>query len=198
MPPSLHPSIASPLGDVTTERLDLRRFRASDLDALAEVFAIAEVWHFPFGRGFTRDETADFLNRQIDSWTTRGFGTWLAIERATRRVIGFVGLSVPAFLPEILPAVEVGWRLHPDVWGRGYAAEGARAAMREAFTTMGLDDICSLPQATNPASLRVCERIGMRREREVIIPPTDRRGAVAAILYRMTAAEWRSRRSEAS
>jgi len=70
--------------------------------------------------------------------------------------------------------------------------------MREAFTTMGLDDICSLPQATNAASLRVCERIGMRREREVIIPPTDRRGAVAAILYRMSAQVWQSREREPS
>ena len=45
-----HPPLARPLGDITTGRLDLRRFRADDLDELAAVFATVEVWRYPFGR----------------------------------------------------------------------------------------------------------------------------------------------------
>lgn len=183
-----HPPIAAPLGDVRTERLELRRMRPGDLDVLAELFAVREVWQFPYGRGFTRAETAEFLDAQVRAWSTHGFGLWLALENG--RALGFVGLSVPLFLPEVLPAVEVGWRLHPAAWGKGYASEAARAALREGFETLGLAEICSIPQSTNPASYRVCERIGMRLEREVVIPANERRGAVAARLYKLRRQEW--------
>jgi RimJ/RimL family protein N-acetyltransferase len=188
-----HPQIRAPLGDVTTDRLELRRFRSGDLDELAAVFEKPEVWRFPYGRGFTREETAAFLETQLEEWSTCGFGCWLAIERKSDRVIGYVGLSVPAFLPEILPAVEVGWRFDPGVWGRGYASEGARAALAEAFTTLGLDEVCSVPQSDNPASSRVCERLGMRFEREVVIPANSRRGALTGLLYEMSRSEWSAR-----
>lgn len=179
----LHPPIVRSLGDITTERLELRRFRRDDLDELAEVFANVEVWRFPFGRGLTGVETAGFLDRQIASWEGCGFGLWAVVERSTARLVGFVGLSVPHFLPEILPAVEVGWRLHPDVWGRGYATEAARAALHEASATLGLDVVCSVPETRNTASVRVCERLGLRFVREVDIPATEMRGALKGSLF---------------
>ena len=162
--PPFAPPIIAPLGDRVTPRLRLRRFEVSDVDALSVVFAKPEVWRFPYGRGFTREETAGFLATQIAEWHRHGFGCWLAIEKASNRVIGYVGISVPHFLPEILPAVEVGWRFDPDVWGRGYATEGATAALDEAFGTLGLREVCSAPQSANPPSSRVCERIN---------PPVD-------------------------
>lgn len=185
-----HPRIAAPLSDVTTERLELRRFRPQDLDGLAAVFAKREVWQFPYGRALNRSETADFLKMQMDEWDSCGFGCWLAIERTTNRTIGYVGISVPTFLPEILPAVEVGWRLDPIAWGRGYASEGARAALAEAFTNLSLEEVCSVPQVGNPRSSRVCERLGMRLERTVSIPANSRRGEVQGLLYKMTRDEW--------
>lgn len=190
-PQGNHPPVAAPLGERVTDRLELRRFRDGDLDALAEVFAQPEVWRFPYGRGFDRAQTAVFLEGQIRHWESCGFGLWLAVERTSGRTLGFVGLSVPTFLPEILPAVEVGWRLEPAAWGKGYASEGARAALQEGFTTLGLERICSLPQSVNPASCRVAERIGMHRERTVCIPPTPLRGAVDGELYWLTRDAWR-------
>lgn len=189
---SRHPPIAAPLGDVVTERLELRRFRPEDLDGLAAVFAKPEVWRFPYGRALTRDETAGFLRTQLGEWDSCGFGCWIAVERESRRILGYVGVSVPGFLPEILPAVEVGWRFDPAAWGRGYASEGARAALGQAFTTLGLEEVCSVPQADNPASRRVCERIGMRLERAVVIPANERRGELEGLLYKLTRAEWLS------
>lgn len=184
------PPIAAPLGDVTTERLVLRRFRPDDLDPLAAVFAHPEVWQFPYGRALTRDETAAFLDAQIADWELCGFGLWIALDRNTETVIGYVGLCVPRFLPEILPAVEVGWRFDPGVWGRGLATEAATAALREGFTTLGLDEICSVPQSDNPASVRVAERLGMRLDREVDIAGNERRRAVRASLFVMTREVW--------
>ena len=186
------PPVAGPLGPVRTDRLSLRRPEPTDLDELAVVFAEPEVWMFPYGRAFTRDETAHFLDGRIAEWDELGFGLWVARSLETDTIIGYVGLSVPTFLPEILPAVEVGWRFDPAHWGQGLASEGARAALREGFTTLGLAEICSLPQSTNPSSVRVCERIGMTHLRTISCPPTDRRGAVDAEMYTMSAEEWRS------
>jgi RimJ/RimL family protein N-acetyltransferase len=188
----LTPAIAAPLGDVTTERLLLRRFELGDLDDLALVFSNPAVWQFPFGRALTRTETQSFLDSQLREWQERGFGLWAARVRDSGRLIGYIGLSVPTFLPEILPAVEVGWRLAPNVWGFGYATEGATAALDQAFTTLGLAQVCSVPQRDNLASVRVAERLGMRRVRSVTIPPTDRRGSLAATLFEIEESGWRS------
>jgi RimJ/RimL family protein N-acetyltransferase len=135
------PPIAAPLGDVTTERLSLHAFQRGDLDELSVMFAQPEVWRFPFDRGFGREETKQFLVAQIEHWHTLGFGLWAAGSRSDGRLLGFVGLSVPTFWPEGVPAVEVGWRFSPGKWGKGYATEGARAALDQAFTTLGLEQV---------------------------------------------------------
>jgi RimJ/RimL family protein N-acetyltransferase len=190
----LAPAVTGTLGVVHTDRLMLRPFEPDDLDAIAAVFAKEEVWRFPYGRGYTQEESAAFVARQAEHWELCGFGLWLATEKATDDVIGYVGLSVPTFLPEILPAVEVGWRLDPGAWGRGFATEGASAALEQAFTTLGLQQVCSIPETENIASIRVEERLGMQLERNVVLPATVRRGKVEALLYVMMADDWSTRR----
>jgi RimJ/RimL family protein N-acetyltransferase len=184
------PPTAGPLAEVRTGRLDLRRFAPDDLDELAGVFAEPAVWRYPYGRGFTRIETGNFLDAQIEHWNTFGFGCWAARLIASGAVIGFVGLSVPTFLPEILPAVEVGWRLAPATWGHGYATEGAATALQQAFTTLRLERVCSLPQADNPPSARVAERLGISRNGEVRIPANQRRGDLRALFYEIEREDW--------
>jgi RimJ/RimL family protein N-acetyltransferase len=187
------PPVAAPLGPVKTARLDLRAFTPGDLDELAEVFSHREVWQFPYGRAFTRQETQAFLDRQLEEWSECGFGCWAARTTADGRMIGYVGLSVPTFLSEILPAVEVGWRFAPAAWGRGYATEGATAALDEAFTTLGLEWVCSVPQSDNPPSARVAERLGMKLTREVSIPANERRGELRGLLYEIDRRDWLDR-----
>jgi RimJ/RimL family protein N-acetyltransferase len=173
--------------------MHLRAFDHNNLRGLAKVFAKPDVWRFPYGRGFTTEETERFLQARIEEWDAFGFGCWIAEMLDSSEIVGYVGLSVPQFLPEILPAVEVGWRFDPAWWGRGLASEGAVAALQEGFATLGLRDICSLPQSANPRSYRVCERIGMHFDRLVVCPATDRRGEVEARMYILTAEEWQSR-----
>lgn len=187
------PPIAAPLRDVKTARLDLRRFQWSDLEELAGVFSHPEVWQFPLGQGMSPEETATFLETQIRHWVRHRFGLWCARRLSDGRVIGFVGLSVPTFLPEILPAVEVGWRISPGAWGQGYATEGAAAALEEAFTTLGLERVCSIPQVDNVSSARLAQRLGMQLVREVTIPPNERRGELRGSLFEISRADWPQR-----
>lgn len=192
-PHPTYPAIDAPLPDVETERLLLRGFLPSDGDLLEPIFRKEEVWMYPYGRGFTRKETDLFLKSQLGEWKTAGFGCWLAQEKHSGNAVGYVGISVPHFLPDILPAVEVGWRFDPDYWGRGYATEGASEALTQSFSTLGLSAVCSAPQTINPPSSKVCQRLGMRFEGVKTAEATATRGPVDVDLYWITRDEWNSR-----
>jgi RimJ/RimL family protein N-acetyltransferase len=144
-----------------TDRLLLRPWRPDDIEVLADLFAEPAVWRYPFGRGLTREESERFLERQMDRLATDGFCTWAAELKYHSRLIGYIGLAVPVWLPEVMPAVEVGWRLHPDHWGRGLATEGGQASLRHGFEVVGLDRIVSIFEPENVASGRVMTRLGL-------------------------------------
>jgi RimJ/RimL family protein N-acetyltransferase len=60
--------------------------------------------------------------------------------------------------------VEIGWRLHPDFWGHGYATEAAAASLRFGFDEVGLNEIVAFTTTLNTRSQAVMARIGMRRD----------------------------------
>jgi RimJ/RimL family protein N-acetyltransferase len=191
---SLCPPIREELAGAQSSTIYLRRPETYDLDLLAAVFSSEEVWRYPYGRGLTRDETAAFIDGQIAHWERYGFGVWVLEERPGDWPIGYTGLSVPTFLPEVLPAVQIGWRLMPGSWGQGHATWAGSVALREAFERLGLDRVLSPQQRDNPASCRVAERIGMTATRTTEAPATDRRWPVEVIVYEITAEDWRSKK----
>ena len=172
--------------ELSTERLHLRRWSAADLPALEAVFAKPEVWWFPFRRGFSTEETRDFLERKLIEWERRGWSQWAVVHRRDDRLIGYLGLSPPVFLPEVMPAVEVGWRIDPDYWGRGLATEGGRAALAFGFEVLRLDEIVSICEPENVASERVMLRIGMVLDRDTTHPELG----VPLRVYKTSKARW--------
>jgi len=178
--------------ELLTPRLRLRRWVRHDVVALAEVFAKPEVWEFPFGRGFTAKETEAFLAYRIAEQATGGWADWAVELRGTGRLIGYIGLSEPHFLPEVMPAVEIGWRLDPVAWGRGLATEGARAALAHGFSSPELHEVVSIYQPENTASGRVMTRLGMRFDRDTVHPTH----ALALRVYRLTRVEWEITRAD--
>jgi RimJ/RimL family protein N-acetyltransferase len=149
----------------TTERLHLRRFTAADREPFAALNADPEVVRW-IGDGdpMTRAESDAFIDAIGAHWAQHGFGLWCAAPReAPEACLGFVGLAIPSFLPSVMPAVEVGWRLARDAWGRGLATEGARASLDHAFGELELRSVISVIDADNARSVRVAEKLGMRR-----------------------------------
>jgi RimJ/RimL family protein N-acetyltransferase len=141
-----------------TDRLTLRGYRATDVDAL---FAMAD----------GDDVVAPFMTYNvaplheacwrsvalwIGHWALRGFGMWAVEERASGAFIGRIGL----WEPEGWPGTEVGWMLGRAWWGRGYATEAARAAMDWGFEHLPVDELVSLIQPDNAASIAVAEKLG--------------------------------------
>lgn len=118
--------------------------------------------HFP--STLTEAETVALLDRIGAHFQTHGWGLWAAELTATAQCIGFIGLSVPRFQAHFTPCVEIGWRLAAEHWNQGLATEGALAALRYGFDTLGLEEIVSFTVAANLPSRRVMEKIGMRRD----------------------------------
>jgi RimJ/RimL family protein N-acetyltransferase len=168
-----------------TERLRLRRWTAGDLDALSVVFAKPEVWWFPFRRGLSLAETERFLRRKLDEQEDRGWTPW-AVETRDERLIGYIGLSPPEFLPEVMPTIEIGWRLDPDHWGKGLATEGASAALGHGFCDLEVPEVVSIYEPRNTASCRVMERLGMGFDHDTRHPALE----LPLRVYRLSRAEW--------
>lgn len=176
-----------------TERLRLRRWQADDLDAFAALNADPRVME-QFPAPLSRAES-EFVLEQIEHGFERhGFGIWALETLADDRFIGLAGLSAVPFTAEFTPAVEVGWRLLPSAWGRGYATEAATASLDYGFGPGGLEAIVSFASASNTRSIAVMERLGMRRERagDFNHPLMDADHPLAPhVLYRLSAGEWR-------
>ncbi|BBA95511.1 putative acetyltransferase [Actinacidiphila reveromycinica] len=181
---------------LTTSRLVLRRWREEDVAPMAAVHADPEVMRW-IRDGGVRDErqTRDGIRAWESEWESRGFGLFAVEIRATGELAGFTGLSVPSFLPEVMPAVEVGWRLGRSHWGQGLATEAARAAVRFGFEERGLRRIVSITQVGNVASERVIVKLGMLPVRETVAPAGGRRVRVYALTSDRYAADRAPRRS---
>jgi RimJ/RimL family protein N-acetyltransferase len=161
----------------TTERLQLRRWRPTDREPFAALNADPEVVRYVRdGRPMTRAESDALLDAIDAHWAQHGFGLWCAAPREDPDAcLGFVGLAVPSFLPSVMPAVEVGWRLARSAWGRGLATEGARASLDHAFGELALESVISVIDPGNERSVRVAEKLGMRRGAAHLHPVTGRK-----------------------
>jgi RimJ/RimL family protein N-acetyltransferase len=146
--------------ELRTPRLLLRRWRPEDAALLAAINGDPEVMRFiAGGRTLARGESDALLARFEREWDARGYGLWAVEELdAPGTLAGFCGLAVPAFLPAVLPAVEVGWRLAPAAWGRGIATEAAQAAVAYGFGEHGMREILSIVDPRNARSLASADR----------------------------------------
>jgi RimJ/RimL family protein N-acetyltransferase len=168
---------------IMTERLVLRGWDPdADLDAYAALCADPDVMRF-IGDGSVqgRAACAERLSAFGHVWRTQGFGLFAVEVADGGELIGFTGLAIPDFLPEIMPAVEIGWRLARAHWGLGYATEAARAALTFGFDRVCLERIVSVHAVGNDASANVMRKIGMHLERQTIHPGNGRAVRVYAI-----------------
>ena len=174
-----------------TPRLVLRPFEAEDLPALVALHAEESFWWYPLRAAMSEEDTAEFLTRVLARYESDGFGIEALIDRAAGTMIGWAGLAVPHFLPEILPAVEVGWRLAGPWRGRGLATEAGSAALEFGFTTGGLECIVSIYEPENAASGRVMERLGFTHR----LSTTGPRGEEVVVME-LARARWREHHTD--
>jgi RimJ/RimL family protein N-acetyltransferase len=140
-----------------TDRLRLRPWTtsAADLARMADLYGREEITRWVGGTPTV--PPAELVARwaAVHALDDR-YGCW-AIELPERRVAGTV-LFKP--LPNGVGEVEVGWHLHPDSWGHGYATEAARAVIDRGFSA-GVPEVYAVVRPGNEASMAVCRRLGM-------------------------------------
>jgi RimJ/RimL family protein N-acetyltransferase len=135
----------------------MRPLRVSDLDALTEIYQHPLVARWIGAH--TREDVERELSQHIATQATLGFGFWAIEDRESGRLIGDCGLQP---LEHHGPEIELGYDLHPSVWGRGLATEAAREVVRQAFGPLGLEQIVAVVKPDHLASQRVLEKAGLR------------------------------------
>lgn len=186
-------SIKMPLpSELRTERLLLRCWRPADREPFAALNADRRVMeHFP--GMYSLEETDRMITRIEAHFAERGFGLWAVEIVGVAPFAGFIGLSVPRFEAPFTPCVEIGWRLAAEHWGRGFATEGARAALKFGFDSLGLEEIVSFTVPENVRSRRVMEKLGMSHDpaEDFAHPllPADHRLS-RHVLYRCRRCNW--------
>jgi RimJ/RimL family protein N-acetyltransferase len=145
---------------VGTERLVLRLFTAGDVELLVELDSDVEVMRYLTGEPTSREEIERKVLPEILARyeTHPGLGTFAAHERSSGRFVGWFGLQ-PTSEPG---TVDVGYRLNRAAWGQGYATEGTRALIDQAFGELGMARVVADTMAVNTKSRRVMVKAGLR------------------------------------
>lgn len=148
---------------IETERLILRTWKKKDADAYFQINQDPKVFEF-VGAPLTMEQVTDFILAMNNQSDKHGYTLWAAELKETGELMGFIGLNYTTFESHFTPAVEVGWRLGSEYWGKGYATEGAKAALEYGFKQYGLKEIVSFTVPANVRSIRVMEKIGLKRD----------------------------------
>lgn len=156
---------------IQTERMQLRQWLPSDLAPFAALNADPEVTRY-FPAPLSR-ETSDAMAQRCQALITeRGWGLWAVETLAHGEFIGMIGLHIPSAALPFAPCVEIGWRLARAHWGKGYATEGAQAALELAFSAIDLTEVVSFTSIHNLRSQQLMQRIGMQREASTFAHPS--------------------------
>lgn len=179
---------------ITTERLVVRSFRPGDE---ADVFAyrsVPEVVRYIPGEPKTEEQVADLVAERATAGRVDGTQRicTLAVE-LDGRVIGDVLIHLDGADGR---QAEIGWVFAPDVTGKGYATEAARAITSAAFDDLGVQRVWAQLEPVNTASVRICERLGMRREALFEQASWFKGQWTDLAVYAIRADEWRSARAD--
>jgi len=184
---------------IRTERLLLRLMTPQDVDDVFAYQGRDDVCTYLLHPARTRDEVAGHVERYAAATRLAGDGDWIepAIE-LDGRVIGHLYLNLVSV--ENL-AAEIGWTLHPDAQGRGYATEAATALLDLCFGPLALHRVRAELDPRNEASIALCGRLGMREEAHFVRDLREPRapgGWADTGVWAVLEEEWAARRAGAA
>ena len=171
---------------ILTPRLILRVPRAEDLDAWAAMMADEPVARF-IGGVMPRPVTWRVMMTMIGAWHATGISMFSVVERGSGRWVGRLG----PWMPDGWPGPEVGWAIVRECWGRGYATEGAAAAIDYAFDRLGWDRVIHSISPENGASQAVARKLGSRNLGPGTLPPPLQDARID--IWGQSRDEWRTR-----
>ena len=178
-------------GPVETERLLLRPFAAGDFDAVFAMQSRPDVARYLYWEARTEAEVRAALERKIGGVAIRSEGDALflaAVLKTTDEVVGDVVLE---YVSREHRTGEIGYIVHPDHQGHGYATEAMAVLLRLAFDELDLHRVIGRVEARNAPSARVLEKLGMRQEAHLVENEYVKGEWQSELVYAILDREWR-------
>ena len=185
----------APAFPIQTERLLLRPFEPGDFDALFAIESRADVNRYLYSEPRGPEEVRGVLERKLAETSLGDEGDTLGVAVVLRATGAMIGGCILHWTSREHRLGEIGFVLHPDHHGHGYAAEAARPLLEFGFTAVGLHRIIGLPEARNAASARVLEKLGMRREALLLENEFVKGEWQSELVYAILDREWRALRA---
>ena len=147
---------------VETERLRLRAFRESDLEAHARIMGDPEVVRHLGGTPFTREESWRRIAMASGLWPLLGYGYWAVERKGDGAYLGQAGFA--DFKRDMRPSIEggpeMGWIFAPHAQGQGYAGEAVLAGLGWIDEALPGREVTAIIDPGNAPSIRVAEKAG--------------------------------------
>ena len=175
---------------IQTERLTLRAFEPDDLETLHAYQSRSDVTRFLLWGPRDRDEVREALAFKLKSTGIEAEGDVLAVAAQERTSGAMVGDLILHYLSRQDRTGEIGYIIHPDHQGHGYATEAGRALLRVAFDVLGWHRVVGHAEPRNTASTRVLEKLGMRREAHFVENEFIRGEWQSEVVYAILDREW--------
>ena len=176
---------------IRTERLVLRPFGPEDFDALLAIHSDERVVRWLYNDARNAEEVATLLERKIRGASVSDEGEWLSAAATDSRSGTLVADVVLLWESREHHAGEIGFIVHPDEQGNGYATEAARALLPFAFDTLGIHRLIGRTEARNVGSARVLEKLKMRREAHFVENEWVKGEWQSEVVYALLDREWR-------
>lgn len=141
-----------------SQRLGFRRLEESDL-AHVKVFLQDPQVMYAWGHSFTDEESVQWIQKNIKRYAEDGYSYFAAIEKSSGAFAGVIGPLKEEI--EGQSYTEIAYILNKSCWGKGYAVEGARAAVDFAFEELGCKAIIAQIKPDNLTSIKVAHKLGM-------------------------------------
>lgn len=188
-------SVIEPDYPLRTERLDLRPFEPTDLDAVHAIFSEPDVVRYLYEEPCDKEGARVLLARKRRRRALIDSGDALSLAVVERETGAVTGDAEFMWKSEEHRHAEIGYVFNPAYHGRGYATEASAELLRFGFENVGLHRITGRLDGRNAASARVLERLGMRREAQLVQNEWVKGEWSDEVIYAILADEWRATRS---
>ncbi|MFC4118105.1 GNAT family N-acetyltransferase [Nonomuraea zeae] len=175
---------------ITTQRLHLRPFTPDDLDAVHAYESLPHVTRYLYWDPRDRDTSRTYLDKKTTRTALHDEGDAIDLAITLRTTGHVIGNCLLIWTSKDHRQGEIGYVLHPDHHGHGYAPEAARALLHLGFTDLRLHRITGRLDARNTASARVLEKIGMRHEATLIDNEIVKGEWASETIYAILETEW--------
>ncbi len=178
-------------GPVETERLLLRPFAAGDFDAVFAMQSRPDVARYLYWEARTEAEVRTALEKKIAGAAIHSEGDVLFLAAVLKTTNELVGDVVLEWVSRQHRTGEVGYIVHPDHQGHGYATEAVGVLLRVAFDELDLHRVVGRVESRNAPSARVLEKLGMRREAHLVENEYVKGEWQSELVYAILDREWR-------